>query len=71
MNRKFVFGNWYFHLQFLKCRHTKMRVLPLFKIAIRFLTSKVPKLLSTLLAQQNGAMIKSCFSTRQNAENEH
>ena len=48
-----------------------MMFLPLIQNASRLLSSKHPKLFSAYLVKQNGAMRKSCFSARQNAENEH
>ena len=47
---------------------TEMRVLPFFQFDTKLLTSKHPKLFSTLLVERNGAVWKSCFSAPQNAE---
>ena len=50
---------------------TKMRFLLFFQFDTRLLTSKHPKLFSTLFVELNGVLWKSCFSGPQNAKNEY
>ena len=47
---------------------SNMKFFTLFQFLTRFLTSKYLKLFSTYLVGRNRAMLKTCFSARQNAK---